>query len=183
MAKPRMRERPIGDLVDALTQLGCNIEPISSTVDGQICPPVKILASGLPGGKTKIAGNISSQFLSALLMVAPYAQAPVEIELTTDLNSKPYIDMTIAIMKDFGVEVEREGYDAFYSSNLLSSFLFLLIQSNPTPPPLPTSLLHPPSAAEKCESKISRAIRNKGMLRFSIFFSKWDVKLTIGRTS
>jgi 3-phosphoshikimate 1-carboxyvinyltransferase len=79
----------------------------------QICPPVKISASGLPGGKTKIAGNISSQFLSALLMVAPYAQSPVEIELTTELSSKPYVDMTIAIMKDFGVEIERQGYERF----------------------------------------------------------------------
>jgi 3-phosphoshikimate 1-carboxyvinyltransferase len=67
----------------------------------------------LPGGKTKIAGNISSQFLSALLMVAPYAQSPVEIELTTELNSKPYVDMTIAIMNDFGVEIERQGYERF----------------------------------------------------------------------
>jgi 3-phosphoshikimate 1-carboxyvinyltransferase len=74
---------------------------------------VKIIASGLQGGKTKIAGDISSQFLSALLMVAPYAQSPIEIEVTTDLNSKPYVDMTIAIMKDFGVEVERNGYQSF----------------------------------------------------------------------
>jgi 3-phosphoshikimate 1-carboxyvinyltransferase len=74
---------------------------------------VKIFAKGLPGGKTKIAGNISSQFLSALLMVAPYAQPPVEIELTTELNSKPYVDMTIAIMKDFGVEVHQGDHSYF----------------------------------------------------------------------
>jgi len=65
------------------------------------------------GGKTKIAGNISSQFLSALLMVGPYAQSPIEIELTTVLNSKPYVDMTIAVMKDFGIEIERDGYESF----------------------------------------------------------------------
>ncbi len=114
--EPRMRERPIGDLVDSLTQLGAVIEPVERStfnVQRQICPPVKIMASGLPGGKTKIAGDISSQFLSALLMVAPYAQNPIEIELTTDLNSKPYVDMTIAIMKDFGVKVERDGYKYF----------------------------------------------------------------------
>lgn len=120
----RMRERPIGDLVNALSQLGCVIEPVdrkprtidhepSSIVHGQICPPVKIVANGLSGGKTKIAGNISSQFLSALLMVAPYAKSPVEIELITELNSKPYVDMTIAIMKDFGVEIERNHYSQF----------------------------------------------------------------------
>ena len=81
--------------------------------NGQICPPIKINASGLKGGKTKIAGDISSQFLSALLMTAPYAQSPIEVELTTDLNSKPYVDMTISIMKDFGVEIERSGYQSF----------------------------------------------------------------------
>ena len=103
----RMRERPIGDLVDALTQLGAVLDATNN------CPPVKIIASGLPGGKTKIAGNISSQFLSALLMVAPYAKSPVEIEVATELNSKPYVDMTIAVMKDFGVDVERRGYSKF----------------------------------------------------------------------
>jgi 3-phosphoshikimate 1-carboxyvinyltransferase len=103
----RMRERPIGGLVDALTQLGAKLEATSH------CPPVKIWASGLAGGNTKIAGNISSQFLSALLMIAPYAKCPVEIEVTTELNSKPYVDMTIAIMKDFGVQVERDAYHSF----------------------------------------------------------------------
>ena len=104
---PRMRERPIGDLVEALTQLGATLETSSG------CPPVKIIASGLSGGKSKIAGNISSQFLSALLMVAPYARSPVEIEVITELNSKPYVDMTMAIMEDFGVRVERKGYERF----------------------------------------------------------------------
>jgi len=105
--EPRMRERPIGDLVEALTQLGAKLEPTNN------CPPVKITANGLPGGKTTIAGDISSQFLSALLMVAPYAQKPIEVTLSTDLNSKPYVDMTITIMKDFGVEIERDGYSRF----------------------------------------------------------------------
>jgi 3-phosphoshikimate 1-carboxyvinyltransferase len=105
--EPRMRERPIGDLVDALHQLGVELEATNN------CPPVEIFAKGLPGGKTKIAGNISSQFLSALLMVAPYAKSTVEIEVTTELNSKPYVDMTIAIMQDFGVQVERQGYERF----------------------------------------------------------------------
>ncbi len=106
--EPRMRERPIGDLVEALTQLGAVVEPSASK-----CPPVKIRASGLPGGQTTIAGDISSQFLSALLMVAPYALNPVEVRLSTALNSKPYVDMTLAIMRDFGVTVERNGYQSF----------------------------------------------------------------------
>jgi 3-phosphoshikimate 1-carboxyvinyltransferase len=103
----RMRQRPIGDLVDALHQLGVELKATNN------CPPVQILAKGLPGGKTKIAGNTSSQFLSALLMVAPYAQSPVEIELTTELNSRPYVDMTIAMMKDFGVEVHQPDHSHF----------------------------------------------------------------------
>jgi 3-phosphoshikimate 1-carboxyvinyltransferase len=108
----RMRERPIGDLVDALTQLGAKVDAINNR-HSSICPPIKIIASGLPGGKTKIAGNISSQFLSALLMVAPYAKTPVEIEITTELYSKPYVDMTLLVMSDFGVEVNRFGYNRF----------------------------------------------------------------------
>jgi len=105
--EPRMRERPIGDLMDALNQLGVEMEAKNN------CPPVEIFAKGLPGGKTKIAGDISSQFLSALLMVAPYAQSPIEVTLSTELNSKPYVDMTINIMKDFGVEIERNDYSRF----------------------------------------------------------------------
>jgi 3-phosphoshikimate 1-carboxyvinyltransferase len=115
----RMRERPIGDLIAALKPLGANLGPAHAndwsliTDYSRLCPPVKITSSGLPGGKTAIAGDISSQFLSALLMVAPYAQTPVEIELSTELNSKPYVDMTLAIMRDFGVIVERDGYQSF----------------------------------------------------------------------
>ena len=105
--EPRMRERPIGDLVNSLTQLGAKLEATNNY------PPVKISASGLAGGKTTIAGDVSSQFLSALLMVAPHAESPVEIELTTDLNSKPYVDMTIALMHDFGVDIERCDYSRF----------------------------------------------------------------------
>lgn len=109
----RMRERPIGDLVNALRQLGAKVEAINNH-QSSICPPIKIIASGLSGGKTKISGNISSQFLSALLMTAPYANAPVEIEITDELNSKPYIDMTLAVISEFGVEIDRDGYSAFF---------------------------------------------------------------------
>lgn len=115
----RMRERPIGDLIAALQPLGARLGPANTenwsliTDYSRLCPPVKILASGLPGGTTTVAGDISSQFLSALLMVAPYAQSPIEITLSTELNSKPYVDMTLAIMRDFGVEVQRDGYTSF----------------------------------------------------------------------
>jgi len=112
----RMRERPIGDLVDSLSQLGAIITPLAFREGSRvkdICPPVKIKASGLRGGKATIAGDISSQFLSALLMVAPYAQQSIEIEVITKLNSKPYLDMTLAMMKDFGINIERDNYSQF----------------------------------------------------------------------
>ncbi len=115
----RMRERPMGDLVSALRPLGAKLGPAHTddwlliTDYSHLCPPIKIIASGLPGGKTQIAGNISSQFLSALLMIAPYAKSPIEIEVTTELNSKPYVDMTLAIMRDFGVETQRNEYQSY----------------------------------------------------------------------
>jgi len=115
----RMRQRPIGDLLEALNQLvdedkPANTDPWALVPDySYICLPLKITARGLHGGKARIAGNISSQFLSALLMVAPYAKSPVDLVLSTDLNSKPYVDMTISIMKDFGVEIQRNGYQQF----------------------------------------------------------------------
>jgi 3-phosphoshikimate 1-carboxyvinyltransferase len=117
--EPRMRERPIGDLIEALRLLGATLGPANDddwsliTDYSHICPPVKIIASGLPGGKTQIAGGISSQFLSALLMIAPYAKRPIEVTLSTDLNSKPYVDMTLSIMRDFGVEIQQNGYHSF----------------------------------------------------------------------
>lgn len=113
----RMRQRPIGDLADALTQLGAKVEPANpqSQISNQqpLCPPLRVLAAGLPGGNAEIAGNISSQYLSGLLMIAPYAQGQVELMVVGGLNSKPYVDMTLAVMADFGVAVQREGYERF----------------------------------------------------------------------
>lgn len=110
----RMRQRPIGDLLAALGQLGAHVLPLAvGESSAAVCPPVKIVASGLAGGRAEVAGHISSQFLSALLMVAPYARQAVEIVVTTELNSRPYVDMTLAVMADFGVAVEREDYRRF----------------------------------------------------------------------
>lgn len=112
----RMRKRPIGDLTFALNQLGANVSPVGEKKfhdAEEIYPPIKIVSSGLPGGKTLIAGNISSQFLSALLMVSPYANKKVDILVSTELNSKPYVDMTAGMMSEFGIEIEREGYSYF----------------------------------------------------------------------
>lgn len=105
----RMKERPIKDLVKALRDLGAKIE----TVKKNGCPPVKISGKILPGGKIEISGQISSQYISALLMIAPYAQNDVEIVIKDELVSKPYVDMTIQIMKDFGVTLENNNYKNF----------------------------------------------------------------------
>ncbi len=114
----RMRQRPIGDLVVALNNLGANVYGQSSVVYSQhvITPPVTVTASGIPGGTTTIRGDISSQFLSGLLMVSPYAQKEVEIFVDGPLHSKPYIDLTLGVMADFGGEVQREGYARFHVS-------------------------------------------------------------------
>jgi 3-phosphoshikimate 1-carboxyvinyltransferase len=104
---PRMRERPIEDLLAALRQLGADVQ----SEQGNGCPPVVIRAAGLPGGQAQIAGAISSQFLSGLLMAAPYAQNPVELGVIGHLVSKPYVRMTLAVMRAFGVAVdERERF-------------------------------------------------------------------------
>ncbi len=106
---PRMRERPIADLIDALRQLGAEIR--SEADNG--CPPVVVHAQGLPGGKAQIGGNISSQYLSGLLMAAPYAQNDVELEVRGELVSQPYVRMTTQIMRDFGASVEENQCQRF----------------------------------------------------------------------
>jgi len=106
----RMRERPIEDLLDGLRALGVK----SYSRDGNGCPPVIIESQGLKGGVTKIRGEESSQFLSALLMVAPYALKDVYMEVTGNLSSKPYVDITRDVMSAFGVEVKSEEYRYFF---------------------------------------------------------------------
>jgi 3-phosphoshikimate 1-carboxyvinyltransferase len=105
----RMRQRPVGDLVDALRSLGVDIR--AESPGG--CPPVAVRSAGLPGGRVRVAGETSSQFASALLMAAPYALAPLEVELTGAAASRPFIEMTIRLMERFGVETARPGQDRF----------------------------------------------------------------------
>ena len=103
----RMRERPIGDLLAALRGFGI---PAQSELDTD-CPPVIVQASGLTGGTTTINAQISSQFLSAMLMAAPCAESSIEIRLAGPMVSEPYIDMTLGVMSQFGVAVNRsEGF-------------------------------------------------------------------------
>lgn len=97
----RMRQRPIGDLLDALNQLGAE----AKSEAGNGCPPVVVHAAGLRGGKAVVRGDISSQYLSGLLMAAPYADQDVTLEVEGELVSKPYVEMTLRGMASFGVTV------------------------------------------------------------------------------
>ena len=105
----RMRERPIIDLVDGLSQLGANLR----CLNGTDCPPVEVIADGLPGGKTLLSGAISSQYLTAILLVAPYAKSEVEIEIIDKLVSVPYVEMTMRLMRHFGVSVNHKDFQTF----------------------------------------------------------------------
>nr|UAJ49739.1 5-enolpyruvylshikimate-3 phosphate synthase [Amaranthus palmeri] len=109
---PRMRERPIGDLVAGLKQLGSDVDCFLGTN----CPPVRVNAKGgLPGGKVKLSGSVSSQYLTALLMATPLGLGDVEIEIVDKLISVPYVEMTIKLMERFGVSVEHsDSWDRFY---------------------------------------------------------------------
>lgn len=106
----RMRQRPIQDLLDGLKQLGA--DAVSKNNDG--CPPVVIRGKGLRGGLAVVKGDLSSQYFSALLMTAPYAEKDVIIEVKGSLVSKRYVDMTVALMRQFGVNVENSDYKMFF---------------------------------------------------------------------
>jgi 3-phosphoshikimate 1-carboxyvinyltransferase len=106
---PRMRERPIRDLLDTLTQLGCH----ATSTAGNGCPPVVLQAEGLPGGRATIRGDVSSQFLSGLLMAAPYARSPIHLTIAGELVSQPYVRMTLAVMNAFGIEVSGNDVARF----------------------------------------------------------------------
>jgi 3-phosphoshikimate 1-carboxyvinyltransferase len=106
---PRMHTRPVGDLVKALNSLGVE----ASCIERDDFPPVSVNAKGIPGGSVKIPGGQSSQFVSSLLLAGPYAGSDVEIEVTGRLVSRPYVDVTLDVMKSFGIPVSRDGYRCF----------------------------------------------------------------------
>ncbi|KAJ2360621.1 hypothetical protein H4S01_005650, partial [Coemansia sp. RSA 2610] len=102
----RMKQRPAGPLVDALRANGCDIEYCES--EGSLPLRVAHTGRGLSGGHVQLAASVSSQYVSSILLCAPYARAPVRLELVGDkVISQPYIDMTIAMMAQFGCQVER----------------------------------------------------------------------------
>jgi 3-phosphoshikimate 1-carboxyvinyltransferase len=106
----RMRKRPIGELVNGLRELGVK----AYSQRGNDCPPVIVESQGLKGGTARIKGEESSQFLSGLLMAAPYAQKDVNVEVTGSLASKPYVDITLDVMSAFEVEARNQGYQSFF---------------------------------------------------------------------
>jgi 3-phosphoshikimate 1-carboxyvinyltransferase len=106
---PRMYERPVADLVSALNQLGTEI----SYLDREGYPPVYVNASGIKGGKVNINGNISSQYISSLLLAGPYASEGIEIDIKGGLVSRPYVELTLDVMRSFGIEITHEDYQCF----------------------------------------------------------------------
>lgn len=106
----RMQERPIGPLMKALQGWGVDIR----SVHGTGCPPLEIKSNGLTGGGTTLPEGKSSQYVSSLLLVAPYAATAATLEVNGEVLSKPYVAMTLSVMSDFGVSVEcNEEFTSF----------------------------------------------------------------------
>ena len=99
----RMRERPIGDLLDALRQLGID----ANSQNDNDCPPVKVTSTGLQGGAAQVKSSLSSQYLSGLLMLSPLGRQKVRLEIDGELVSQPYVEMTLKVMESFGVDVKH----------------------------------------------------------------------------
>lgn len=106
---PRMRERPVADLLDGLSQL--QIDAVSLSANG--CPPIRVMGGPVAGGRVRLRCGISSQYLSGILLMAPLTRNGAEIHITEGPVSKPYIDMTVDVMARLGIAVEREGYVRF----------------------------------------------------------------------
>lgn len=109
----RMKERPIRDLVEALEKIGAKVEYL----EHEGFPPILLHANGLAGGTLHIRGNISSQYLTAILLAAPYAKSPLTIKVDGDLISKPYVSMTVRMMEQFGALVENFDFQEFRVAN------------------------------------------------------------------
>ncbi|MDD4861642.1 MAG: 3-phosphoshikimate 1-carboxyvinyltransferase, partial [Smithellaceae bacterium] len=99
----RLRERPVGPLVDALQEMGVEITCRNN------CPPVTVSANGLKGGRISLSNIESSQYVSALLLCGPYTAKGIELSLTGNIVSAPYIDLTVGVMKDFGAKIMQTG--------------------------------------------------------------------------
>lgn len=107
--EPRMEERPIGHLLGTLRQLGADV----TCLKNEGYPPLRIQGKRIVGGAATIDGTVSSQFLTSMLMAAPLAAGEITLRIEGTLVSRPYIDITLALMKNFGVEVENDDYEVF----------------------------------------------------------------------
>jgi 3-phosphoshikimate 1-carboxyvinyltransferase len=105
----RMQARPIQHLLDGLAQLGVT----ARSTAGNGCPPVEVMGGAVNGGSTRLNCSVSSQFLSALLLIAPCTHKGIEIIVTQGPVSRPYVDITLDSLARFGVESERRGYEWF----------------------------------------------------------------------
>ena len=106
---PRLCERPMGELLEALNNLGVQ----ATSEQGNGCPPVTVTGGSFTGGITRLSGAVSSQFLSALLLIGPLAPKGVEIEISGELVSRPYVDVTLSVLTAFGITFSREAYRRF----------------------------------------------------------------------
>lgn len=104
---PSLSKRPVKSLVEAMKKLGIN-----GSMEGKTTPPVTIEGGTLKGDTTELPGNISSQFISALLLIAPFARQEMSIKLTTPMTSRPYVLMTLWCLKQFGINVQT-SFDKF----------------------------------------------------------------------
>lgn len=109
MGSERMSERPIADLVDGLRPLGARIEYLGR----EGFPPLRVHGTGLRGGNVRMRGNVSSQFLTSLMMAAPLAETPVTVTIEGEQVSKPYLDITLNLMQRFGVRASHDEYRRF----------------------------------------------------------------------
>jgi len=107
---PRLCERPMGELLEAMGRLGGR----ATSEKGDNCPPIIVQGGSLTGGKTSLSGQVSSQYLSALLLVGSLSSQGVEIEITGELVSRPYVDITLDVLSDFGISHYREAYRRFF---------------------------------------------------------------------
>jgi 3-phosphoshikimate 1-carboxyvinyltransferase len=105
----RMHERPIGDLVDALRLLGAKINYLGE----EAYPPLAIHPGDYSGASTKVRGNVSSQYLTGLLMTLPLLRKTTRIDIDGDLISRPYIGITLAMLRRFGIDVQQDGWSSF----------------------------------------------------------------------
>jgi 3-phosphoshikimate 1-carboxyvinyltransferase len=166
-----MHERPIGDLVDALNAVGAQIEYTGKPG----YPPLRIRRGHIHASRMSVRGNVSSQFLTALLMAAPLMaqRAPVTIDVVGELISKPYIEITLNLMRRFGVTVEQDGWASFtvqpgqrYRSRAAST-------SRATPRRPPTSWRPARLPAGRCGSRAWAATASRATCALPTRWSRW----------